>query len=249
MLNRSDLKAVLAATPDCLSPEVLGNLAETAAQTHPHVAQCPRCQAEWAMLKSFESAAPLPDEGAAVAWISAQLDRRLDQIKGVSPDSRTASNHSGSWLERWLGRGTLRWLAPVATAAIMAVAALLWLRPHKEPDLLASAGNGTAVYRSQEVEVVAPAGELAQAPKLLQWKQFQGAAEYKVALMEVDHSALWTSQTADISVTIPSSTRAKMLPGKPVLWQVTAFDRQGQVLATSQVQRFSVARKSPGSSD
>jgi hypothetical protein len=249
MLNRSNLKTALAATPDCLSLEALENLTEEAAPAHPHVAQCPRCKAELAMLKSFESDAPLPEEGAAVAWISAQLDRRLDQIRGARSDSRVSSKQSGSWVGRWFGTGNLRWLAPVATAAVLAVAGLLWLHPNKEPDLLASAGNGTAIYRSQEVEVVTLAGELAQAPKLLQWKQFQGAAEYKVAVMEVDHIALWTSRTSGISVTIPSSTRAKMLPGKPVLWQVTAFDRQGQVLATSQVQRFSVARKSPGAND
>jgi hypothetical protein len=247
MLNRSNFKAALATTPDCLSPEQLENLTGEAVQNHPHVAQCPRCQSELALLRSFESESPLADEGAAVAWISAQMERRLDQIKGAS----SGAQPEGSWIERWFGTRNVRWLAPVAAAAVVAVAGFVWMhsRNNKEPDLLASAGSGTAIYRSQEIEVVGPAGEVAQAPKSLQWKPFPGAADYKVEVMEVDHASLWTSQTIDNSVTIPASTRAKMLPGKPVLWQVTALSRQGQVLATSQVQRFSVSRKSPRSGD
>jgi hypothetical protein len=119
------------------------------------------------------------------------------------------------------------------------------LRPSKEPELRANLGAGPAVYRSQQVEVVSPVGELAGAPNTLQWKSFPGAAEYKAELMEVDHAPLWSTKTNDTSFTIPSATRAKMLPGKPVLWQVTALDSQGRMLAVSQLQRFSVARKSP----
>jgi hypothetical protein len=118
------------------------------------------------------------------------------------------------------------------------------LRPSKEPELHANLGTGPAVYRSQQVEVVSPVGELAGAPNSLQWKGFPGAAVYRVEVMEVDQAPLWAAKTNDTSFTIPSATRAKMLPGKPVLWQVTALDSQGRTLAVSQLQRFSVPRKS-----
>jgi hypothetical protein len=72
----------------------------------------------------------------------------------------------------------------------------------------------------------------------LGWQTFAGAASYRVVVMEVDHSALWTSETKEISVELPASLRAKMLPGKPILWQVTALDAQGGVLVASQVQKF-----------
>ena len=247
MLNRSNLKAALAPTRDCLSLEQLEKITEQAAQNHPHIASCPRCQSELALLRSFESETPLADEGAAVAWISAQMERRLDQIKG----GKSVVQPRGTWIERWFGTRNLRWMAPVAAAAVVAVAGLVWMhsRNNKEPDLLASAGSGTAIYRSQEIAVVGPAGELSEPPKSLQWKAFAAAANYKVEIMEVDRAPLWSSQTKDDFVTIPAATRAKMLPGKPVLWQVTALSRQGQVLATSQVQRFSVSRKSPRSGD
>jgi hypothetical protein len=122
---------------------------------------------------------------------------------------------------------------------------VILLRPAKEPELHANLGSGPAVYRSQQVEIVSPVGELASAPNSLHWKGFPGAVEYKVEIMEVDHAPLWAAKTNDTSFTIPNATRAKMLPGKPVLWQVTALDSQGRTLAVSQLQRFSVARKSP----
>jgi hypothetical protein len=75
MLDRQALKSALVAKPDCLSLEQLESLAADPARSHPHLAQCPRCQAELALLKSFESSEPLPNEGAAVAWISSHLER------------------------------------------------------------------------------------------------------------------------------------------------------------------------------
>ena len=219
-------------------------MAHDPARRNSHVADCPRCQAELALLKEFESGTPLADEGAAVAWISAQLERRLDQIKNANATPRTASAGSVGWLARLFGTGNPRWLMPAAAIVVIAVATGILLRSSKQPELQANLGSGPTVYRSQEVELIAPAGELSKAPKDLQWQAFAGATQYKVSLMEVDHAPLWSAATNYISLTIPNPTRAKMLPGKPVLWQVTALDAQGRRLAVSQIQRFSVTRKS-----
>jgi hypothetical protein len=250
MSNRTTLKSALAAKPGCLSLQELERLAEDSSQGHPHLTVCPRCQSELAMLKAFESSTPLPDEGAAVAWINSQLKRWLDEFKNPGTEHRDAQAGGASptgWLARLFRTGNARWLVPVAAVLVAAVASVVFLQPARQPDLRADAGSGPAVYRSQEVEIVALPGELPQAPKTLQWKRFAGAANYKVSVMEVDHEALWAAETNDISITIPVSTRGKLLPGKPVLWQVTALDSQGRVLAVSQVQRFSVARKSSAS--
>lgn len=138
-------------------------------------------------------------------------------------------------------------MAPVFVALVITALGIGFLRRPQEPQLNANAGNGPAIYRSQEIQVIAPSGEMAEAPKILQWKPVSGAARYKVSIMEVDEVPLWSGETRDSNLTIPISTRARMLPGKPVLWRVTALDVQGRVLATSQVQRFSVRLKSSGS--
>jgi len=58
--------------------------------------------------------------------------------------------------------------------------------------------------------------------------------------MEVDHSLLWSHETTDVSAQIPVAIRSKMLPGKPILWQVTSSDAQKRILSTSQVEKFVV---------
>jgi hypothetical protein len=242
MSDRDILKSALAATPECVTTEQLESLLD-GKHSNPHLAQCTRCQAELAMLKSFETGAPLPNEGAAVAWISAHLDRQLESIKSPSGGriSRTATQDlgpQGSWLARMFGFEGMRWVLPVAAVAAVAIASAVLLRSPKAPDLQANAGGQPASYRSQEVQVVSPVGDVQQVPQELRWQKFAGATAYRVVLMEIDHSPLWTSETGEMAVEIPPSVRIKILPGKPILWQVTALDSQARVLGTSQVQKF-----------
>ena len=126
MSDRDALKSALAATPECLTPAQLESLLD-GKHNNPHLVQCPRCQAELAMLKSFESGAPLPDEGAAVAWISSHLGRQLEEIKNPSRGrlSRPTTQFSeprGSWLARMFGVGNVRWVLPVTALAAIAIA-------------------------------------------------------------------------------------------------------------------------------
>src|SRR5258708_24853696 len=129
MADRDILKSSFAVTQECLRPEQLETLAEGKG-THPHLAACPRCQAELAMLKSFESGSPLPDEGAAVAWISSHLDRQLESIKNPSHARARAATQNletqESWLMRTFGIKGWRWALP-ATAVAGAVTFGLFL--------------------------------------------------------------------------------------------------------------------------
>lgn len=246
MINRSTLKAALTAKTDCLSPEELERLLADPLVKHPHLAACPRCQSELAMLKEFEDSAPLPNEGAAVTWISSEMDRRLGQIKkGSAVHARRSTSGPASWLSRLFGNGGVRWLIPVTAIMLAAVIGMILFRSSKQPELRADLGSNPTIYRSQQVDLVAPIGELPSAPKELQWRAFANTTKYKVEVMEVDHAVLWSAESNYISLTIPNAARAKMLPGKPLLWQVAALDGQGRTLAVSQVQRFSVSRKSP----
>lgn len=245
MSDRDILKESFTATPDCLTPEQLEAL-QDGKKGHPHLESCPRCQAELAMLKSFESDAPLPDEGAAVAWISAQLDRRLDSSKQPARSRARAAVQSlepQSWLNRVLGRGGFRWALPIGAVAAVAIVSALILQPSKPPQLQANAGGNQVIYRSQEVVIVGPVGELQKMPRELQWQSFAGAASYRIEIMEVDQTRLWTGDTKETSIPLPAAVRARMLPGKPFLWQVTATDSQGRVLGSSQTQRFSTPRQ------
>jgi len=134
MADRDILKSSFAATPECLTPAQLESLAD-GKKTHPHLAGCPRCQAELAMLKSFESGTPLLDEGAAVGWISSQLDRQLESIKNPSRARARAATQNletqDSWLARTFGLRGWRWALPAAAVAAAVVVGVILLRPRR----------------------------------------------------------------------------------------------------------------------
>jgi hypothetical protein len=234
MANQDILKSTLAQTSACLAPEQLEALLD-GKRSNQHLAECPRCQAELSLLKSFESTEPLRNEGAAVAWISANLERDLENIK--RPANR-GLHSQGSWLSRIFGVGGMRWVLPAAALAAIVVAGAVMLHTAKEPELRASNTGQPAIYRSQEVQVVSPVGELQQAPTELRWQRFPGAERYRINLMEIDKSSLWNSETKEVNIVIPKTVRDKILPGKPIQWQVTALDATSQVLGTSQIQKF-----------
>jgi hypothetical protein len=244
MIDRTKIKSALAAKPDCLSMQELERLAAAGSQNNPHLIACAHCQAELAMLKTFTSAAPLADEGAAVAWINNQLQQRLDQIRGGQGTVTDAPSWRNliAWKSRLIGTASLRWLVPVSAVLLIVVSSFVLLRARKEPELRADAGAGPAVYRSQEVQVTGPSGMLAKAPATLQWKNVARAARYRVAMMEVDQVPFWESTSNYDSLTIPIEIRNRILPGKPISWRVTALDADGRVLAVSQLQQFSVER-------
>jgi len=240
MSDRETLKSAFAATPQCLTPDQLEALLE-GSHSNPHLAECPRCQTELAMLKSFESGAPLPDEGAAVAWISSHLDRQLTNIKSGKSALRSVGKKAElkeSWWAKMFGTGGMRWVLPVAAVAAIGVASAVLLHSPKAPELQANAGGQPAIYRSQEVHLVSPIGAIKAVPEELRWQAYAGAASYQVVVMEVDHSQLWSIESKELTTNIPASVRAKILPGKTILWQVTALDAESRVLVTSQVQRF-----------
>ena len=239
MLNRSNVREALQYKPECLSIEELESLLD-GSKAHPHLETCPRCRAELAMLRSFESDVPVPGEGAAVAWITAQLEQRAGEIKHPGRAGRAANKTS--WLTQLVaGRG--RWLVPATALVVMVVVGYAVLHRPQEPDLRASSGNGPVVYRTQELQVIEPVGEVPSGPETLRWQVFPGASGYQVSVMEIDQTILWHAQTHDQSLTIPVAVRDKMFPGKPLLWRVEAVNSQGRVVASSQVQRFSVQRK------
>lgn len=247
MLDRQALKSALATTPECLPLEKLEELSAEEVRTHKHVSQCARCQTELTLLREFETSEPLPGEGAAVAWISAQLERQQAEIKRPSraaqrKRSKVQGQGSGSWLGRLFDYQTIRVWLPVTAALVLAAAAFMVWRSPKEPELHASLGNDPAIYRSLELQTIAPSGELSEIPKELKWNAVPEAATYKIKISEVDHTEVWNGQTVDTFVTIPASVVAKIRVGKPFIWQVTAVDQQGKTLASSQARRFVVAR-------
>jgi hypothetical protein len=115
----------------------------------------------------------------------------------------------------------------------------------REPALPPDIDATPLVFRSDALAVVGPSGDLEQAPTELRWQPSPGAASYSVQLMEVDRVELWKAESIEPSVSLPPAVRARIVPGKPLLWRVMAKDVSGRTVAASEIQRFRVAIRPP----
>ena len=122
-----------------------------------HVAGCPHCQSEMAMLRSFESSGPSENEGAAVAWIAAQLGRNQN-----APAGKSTASHVPFW------RAMFRIPYMAAAAALIAAITLGISMYHSDQGtpILNVPQNG--IYSSGEIQLQTT-GDLSEAPKQLVW--------------------------------------------------------------------------------
>jgi len=208
-----------------------------------HIARCPRCQAELAMLKEFQSAATRPEEAEAVSWITTELERRSDQLGPSSASTPLRPSRSGDslrWWHRFVGPKPVR--AALGFATLLALVAVgLQFRSAPAPELSSDIGSGPWEMRSEELLGLSPTGELTRAPAELRWQATRGAARYRVTVMEVDRTELWKTDSSQTSASLPTTLLARIVPGKRLLWQVTALDSTGRTVATSQVESFRLA--------
>lgn len=217
--ERRLLKLVLTPRSDCVSTM---KLAVPDVQALAHIATCPRCQAERALLAEFESATPLPEEEAGVSWISQRLESRLAPV-------RPAPVPQARW-RRWLSFHNMGFSL---AAAMLMVALGVGLFQRQQPALIAP--QGAMTMRSGEIGAISPLGDLDGPPASLVWQPVAGASSYSVQVMEVDRTLVWTSESKIPSAALPSQL---VVPGKPLLWQVLAKDGAGNALASSAPQRF-----------
>ncbi len=250
--RRRGWRAALASTDTCLSVEDMSRFAdgslpsEETARAATHLASCFRCGTELLLLKDFESAATHLDEVATVDWVTAQIQRRSRGITRTTPDSVAGSRRAASSVgKRWRQRiGSPRRISTaslVFAAALVVIVAVLYLRSGREPMLPSDGARGPMVLRSTEVVLLAPAGDLKQDPAELRWRAAPRAVVYAIKLMEVDQTELWKAESTQTSIALPAAVRAKMIPGKTFLWQVTALDAAGKAVTASPIERFRIA--------
>jgi hypothetical protein len=240
------IRAALAPSPNCPSIEQLSRLCDAdhagaaEARAAEHVAGCLRCRTELSLLKLFESGALHPGEEDDASWIEARLARDLPRmVAGEAPPPRSAPPSGPAGWRRFVSLRTVA--VSLAAAAAAVLLAVNVSGPDASPPALApGAAAGPEVFRSEEVILESPAGDLATAPKQLRWFAAPGANSYAVELMEVDRTMVFSAESKEPRLALPPSVRARMVPGKPFLWHVIAKDQSGNSIATSQIQKFRV---------
>ena len=211
------------ATPDCLPIERL--MAGLTPAEQGHVDQCARCQAERALALEFEQSVPGPDE-ADVQSVVRELQQRFAATRTAAMSRRPR------YLSPWLQ----------LAAGVVLAAGLGYLVWDREP---AIGKTDSAVYRSNTVSVIGPNGDLVEPPARFEWTLVPGAARYRIDVREVDSTLVWSTTTADVSVATPSAVLQVLVPGKALVWDITALDASGAVVAHSAEQRFRISGGPP----
>ena len=241
--ERSLLRKALSPSHACATPIELGGLADgslaqpAATRLTDHISGCARCQSELTLLKEFENAAPGPDEEGAVSWISARLERRFSEASAGPSPSRT---DRGAALPRRSWFTALNVGGFALAAATLSAAVTIGLREGRAPELAQPSAATASALRSAGITTLSPAGDLDAQPTELRWAPRTDAASYSVQVMEVDFAELWNAETRDVSIALPPALRARIVPGKPLLWEVVAKDAAGRAVAWSGKQRFRI---------
>lgn len=212
-------KDALAPTPECIDIARLGEPLEPAAQAH--LDTCPRCQAELALFREFQSDAATTEEAEAGAWIAGELQRRLAEPAKVVP-------FRSKWQPVFYA---------VAAMLLLIIGAGTWLQL-REPSVDEPL-DPAQLYRGERLDIVAPAGDLAAPPNELRWTAVPNASRYHVRILEVDATLLWSGETAATQLTLPDDVRARFAPGKSLRWDVKAF-RGNEVIASSETETVRV---------
>ena len=231
------LRGALAPGDDCVPVEQVEKLAIGGAippgPLAAHVGSCRYCQTQLQLLREF-AAGPLPGaETEAVRLITARLRERSNEIYQAA--RQPVETHEPWWRAFW----RVPWLSPAALAlAGILVVVAVGLQVKSGPPGLRAPRPGEEVLRSNAITVIAPSGDTLQVPGEIRWQAAPNAARYEAQLLEVDGAELWKGDTAENRIELPAAVRARIVPFKTLLCQVSAFDASGHRVAQSGTVRF-----------
>ena len=222
-----------AETKECLRLETLERMVDSNsgdAKAAAHLAGCAHCQTELAMLKNFEQSTPSADEGAAVAWIAAQLERQ--QNAPVAQQKVAA-------VPFWRMMFRVPYLAGAAAlAAVLIVGISLYHGNSDGPGRIYPGLGGN--FRSGSIHLVSPIADQTSAPSEFRWDAVQGAISYTVELKDVAGITLASAKSTQNVLPVMPEMKANMVSGKPLKWKVTAMDANGKEIANSSTEQFKV---------
>lgn len=227
--NLKTWQSAVGLTEECLPLEVLERMTENStadAKASAHLAECPHCQTELSLLKNFEASVPSANEGAAVAWIVAQLERKQNKQVAKPAVARVSF---------WRSMFRVPYMAGAAALAVV-LALGISLHHSSNHDGISSIGSGSigsSDFRAGGIHFLSPVGELNQTPSEFRWEAFTGASSYTIELRDAIGTVLASTQTKKNVLIITPEIKAKMTEGKPLNWKVTALDASGKEIANS----------------
>jgi hypothetical protein len=224
----------VAETKECLPLEVLERMIDNDsrdAKAAKHLAGCAHCQTELAMLKNFEQSTPSASEGAAVAWIAAQLERQQNDPVAQQKIARVPF---------WRTMFRVPYLAGAAALAAVLIFGISLYHGNPDGPGKLNSGIGSGQFRSGAIHLVSPIADQNNAPQEFRWDAIPGASSYSVELKDVAGVTLASAKSSQNVLPVTPEMKANMISGKPLKWKVTARDAAGKEIANSSLEQFKV---------
>jgi hypothetical protein len=223
-----------AETKECLPLETLERMVENPsrdAKAAAHLAGCAHCQTELAMLKNFEQSTPSADEGAAVAWIAAQLERQQNAPVASQKVARVPF---------WRTMFRVPYMAGAAALAAVLIFGFSLYHGNSDGPGRINPGLGSGNFRSGSIHLVSPITEQNAPPAEFRWDAVEGASSYQVELKDVAGITLATARSMQNVLPVTPEMKANMISGKPLKWKVTALGASGNEIANSSTEQFKI---------
>ncbi len=205
-----------------------------------------RCPSPLAIAKSLEPSASIRKKKRIVDHLSECAFCRdefmlLFQLQRLEPGSPKIKDRISGYNHRPLSQGIGGsgyrpfWrYACVVLGLSLAVSSFVLLVHQKQL---------SEVQRTRETGLLLSSptsGQVLSAPFVFRWQRDPSSEYYVVELFDEALLPVWTSdKTHEIQMQIPPGIYARLRPGKPYFWMVTAFSRDGET-KESELARFAI---------
>ena len=247
------MPAVSGRSSQCLSLLELEAIEDPANPEAGHLENCAYCRGKLARVRKYEARA-LPDTGIGAGQTPQCLPLLVLEDLAENPLNFPKASMARQHLElcvwcsskvsmlrtfesrplpRILHHGRI---ALIAASLVAAVGLGLWTQRRPQ-----AASGGPEIYRSARLLAISPAGLVSDAPRDFMWKPVENAVAYRLHLMDVDRSEIWSLETKSSTLPIPDEVRQKMTAGTAFLWKVEARNSAGEKIAETNLQKFYVS--------
>lgn len=241
--NEQDaFRAALGPGTDCPPIEDLERLTSEqppAPNVAKHLESCSYCQTELQMLHAFQAG----EAGHASKEVERVTELLQARAKKVVRQASVAQAPAPWWRTVFSARRMAQ--ASFAMAAVLvATVVVIQFRPTKDRPLPDTTQSGPEILRSGSFAVQSPVGDLQERPGEIRWESVPKAANYRVRVLEVDHSEMWKAETKENQIALPSAVRSRIVPAKTLFCEVSALDASGNKIGETGLVRFRLLQNS-----
>lgn len=207
-----------------------------------HISECSVCSQKFAIVREiFNEGKKMAAEFEGMS-LSEEETKKLKDIARANikklerPDrsDRGTTSKQTSLFLLWQ-KTAFKYATALAGLVVIAVVVILLFRvPHMDLD------DTVRGIQADIIQLTNPKGDLTEIPRMFEWSSVEGAAEYRVVLLNEELIEVWVSEKIQkTSLKLPELHFDKMKSGKMYYWKVIVFLNDGGT-TESRLQEFEI---------